>query len=439
MASASRHVWRNWGRTHACRPTRIERPRSEAEIRQAVQRAASEGLPVKVVGAGHSFTDIACTEGVLIDLGRYDRVIAVDPAQRTVTVEAGMTLAKLNAVLARRGLALENLGDIAYQSVAGAISTATHGTGIRFGNLATQVRHLTMVCADGGVLRCSPESDAHVFRAAQVGLGALGILSTVTFRCLPAFRLHAVEEPAEMDQVLARLDEHVDGNDHFEFFWWPHTSRVYMKRNNRTDEALRPYRPVKTAVNEVVVGNGAFGLLCRAGKLAPSRIPSINRRIADGLGRVRVVDRSDRVFVSPRLVRFAEMEYAVPREAAREVVGRVRALVSEGGFRVNFPVEVRFAAADDIYLSPARGRDTCYIAVHLFRGMDHEPYFRAVEDLMRAYGGRPHWGKLHYLDSCALSGLYPEWDTFATLRRTLDPGGLLRNRYLDRVLGPAGR
>lgn len=410
--------------------------RSESEIRALVTEAAAAGERVKVVGAGHSFTDIACTDGILVSLDGYDRVLAVDAEARTVTVQAGISIKKLNAELAQVGLAMSNLGDIAYQSIAGAISTATHGTGIGFGNLATFVTELTLVCADGSVIDCSPSADERVFRAAQVSLGSLGVISTVTLRCEPAFNLHAREEGAELDEVLGSMDEHTSSNEHFEFFWFPHSSRVHMKRNNRTDRGPSRKRPWKAFKNEVIMSNVAYGLVCRYGRARPEKIPSLMRdTVAAGIGRFQRVDRSDHIFASTRLVRFAEMEYAIPREHAREAIERVRDVIDER-FLVNFPVEVRFVAADDILLSPAYGRETCYIAVHLYRGMDYEPYFRAVEEIMMSYDGRPHWGKLHFRDAASLRGSYPRWDDFIEVRNKLDPTGVFRNTYLDRVLGP---
>lgn len=429
--------WKNWGRTQSCRPTTIERPTSEDEIRDVVVRAAREGRRVKAFGAGHSFTDIACTDGVLMNLDRHDRVLDVDRQSRTVTVQGGISLQRLNAELARTGLAMSNLGDIAYQSVAGAISTATHGTGIGFGNLATFVEHMTIVCADGSVLHCSPSSDERTFRAAQVSLGALGIVSTVTLRTEPAFNLEAREEGALLDDVLASLDEHVAANEHFEFFWFPHTEKVYMKRNNRTEAPPTPRSRWKAFRSEILLSNVAFGLACRVGRAQPRRIPSIMRNtVASGLGRSRRIDRSDRVFASPRLVRFSEMEYAIPRDKARAAIEGVRALIDDNGFLVNFPVEVRFVSADDITLSPAHGRETCYIAVHLYRGMDYQPYFRAVEELMMSFDGRPHWGKLHFRDADSLRATYPRFDSFVGVRDKLDPDRVFGNAYLDRVLGP---
>jgi len=411
------------------------RPSSEADIQRLVTDAAGKGRRVKVVGAGHSFTDTACTDGVLVSLDDYDKVLSVDRAAKTVTVQAGIRIKKLNAELANVGLAMSNLGDIAYQSIAGAISTATHGCGIRFGNLATFVKEMTLVRADGSVLHCAPELDGTTFKAAQVGLGALGVISTVTLQLEPAFNLEAQEEGADLTETLGALDDFIEGNEHFEFFWFPYTSRIGMKRNNRTAKEPTPVKHWKDFRNEIIETNIAFGLICRYGRARPAKIPGLMKTIAPGKGRIRKVARSDRIFASPRLVRFSEMEYAIPRADAREAIERVRDMIEASEFKVNFPIEVRFVAPDDVLLSPAHGRETCYIAVHMYRGMDYVPYFRAVEEIMKSYGGRPHWGKLHFRTAADLAPAYPLFGEFVALRDRLDPERLFTNDYLRRVLG----
>lgn len=428
--------WSNWSGHQQCAPEAIDHPSTESELVELVKTAERHGQTVKAAGSGHSFNDVACTGGRLVLLDRYAAVRSIDRETGRVTVEAGITLEALNEVLAAAGLALPNLGDIAYQTIAGAISTATHGTGARLGNLATQVVELELVTADGSVLRCSAAEKPEVFQAARVGLGALGVVSTVTLQCVPAFRLRAVEAPRKLDELLETMQDLAEGNDHFEFFWFPHTETCLTKTNNRTDEPLRVPPAWKAWRDDVLLSNHVYGLVCRIGRARPSLIPRLARFVAGQLGSRRLVDRSDRVFASPRLVRFNEMEYAVPRPAAVEAVRAVRALIEERGFRVNFPVEVRFVAGDDIFLSPSTGRDTCYVAVHLARGMDFEPYFRAVEDVMRSFDGRPHWGKLHFRTAADLARSYPDWERFQAVRRRLDPEGRFANAYTDRVLGP---
>jgi len=426
--------WSNWARNQTAHPAAVHRPSGDQELAAIVKRAASEGRTVKVVGSGHSFTDIACTDGHLIDLGHHAAVLDVRPDAGTITVQAGLRLEDLNRALDDRGLAMPNLGDIAYQTVAGATSTSTHGTGVRLTGLAAQISGLRLVLADGSVLDCSADEEAEVFHCARVGLGALGIVSTVTLDVVPAFNLEVVEEPLRVDAVLADLDDHVDGNDHFEFFWVPHTGWALTKTNNRTTKPLAPRGRFSEWRNDLFLQNYAFGVLCRIGRRRPQWIPKLAKALPAS-GRVTYVDRSYRVFASPRLVRFYEMEYAIPRQACAEALNRVRRFVEESDLLLSFPVEVRFTAPDDIPLSTASGRESCYIAVHVFEGMEHRPYFEGVERIMNDYDGRPHWGKLHFQTAQTLATRYPQWERLTSARDRLDPDGRFTNRYLRRVLG----
>ena len=330
---------------------------------------------------------------------------------------------------------MENLGDINVQTISGAISTATHGTGLNFGGIATQVTGLRLITGDGSIVECSADKDPEIFNAARVGLGAMGIISTVTLRCVKAFNLHALEMPERVDQVLERLDENLRDNDHFEFFWVPNTGWALTKRNQRTEAKLAPRTRWREFRDDILVSNIAFGALCRVGRLRPSLVPRIAKAIPD-TGRTEYIDKSYRVFSSPRLVRFYEMEYGVPIEAGVEAFNRVRKFLKQSGLIPIFPVEVRFTTGDDIALSTANGRASCYIAVHVFEGMQYQQYFEAVENIMNDYGGRPHWGKLHFQTAATLASRYPEWEAFQNARVRIDPEGVFSNPYLDRVLGP---
>ena len=420
-------TWTNWARQQRCAPTRIERPASEEELARIVA-----GSPrVKVAGSGHSFTDIACTEGVMVDLSRMDRVLAADGHE--VTVEAGISLRRLGEELRARGLAMENQGDVDPQTLAGAISTATHGTGGRFGNISSRVAAVRMV--DGsGELREISEGDE--LRAAQVSLGALGAITAVTLRCVPAFTIHRVDAPRPLDDVLAGLDRHVDAHDHFEAFVMPYTRKALTLSSQRTDRPPEPPGRAKAFVRDVLLENAALGLACRLGRRAPALIPSLNRGIASVLGGAEHLDASNRVFANVRLVRFTEMEYGIPREHAAEALERVLTLIERRRLPVGFPIELRVVAPDDAFLSTAHGRPTAYIAVHQYLGMEYETYFRGVEAIMDEYGGRPHWGKRHYQTAATLAPRYPEWERFAAVRDRLDPEGRFENDYLRRVLGP---
>jgi L-gulono-1,4-lactone dehydrogenase len=385
---------------------------------------------VKVAGAGHSFTDIACTDGLMLDLSRLNRVLSV--AGREVTVEAGITIRELGPALAERGLALENQGDVDTQTIAGAIATATHGTGGRFANLASQVTGLRLVTAGGEAVELREGDD---LLAGRVSLGALGAISAVTLRCVPAFTIQRVDKPLPLDDVLRELDEHVDSNDHFELFVFPYTRTALTLTSRRTD--LEPQPPGRTRVllRDVLLENAALKAACRAGRRLPGLIPRVNRLLVSAMWSADHLDASHRVYANRRTVRFTEMEYAIPRERTAEALDRVLGLIERRRIRVGFPIEVRVVAPDDAFLSPAQGRPTGYIAVHQYRGMEFESYFRAVETIMDEYEGRPHWGKRHYQSAATLRPRYPCFDRFVAVRDRLDPERKFENDYLRRVLG----
>ncbi|HLI39795.1 MAG TPA: D-arabinono-1,4-lactone oxidase [Streptosporangiaceae bacterium] len=436
-----RPVWRNWARTETARPARVEHPASGEEVAEAVQRAVRDGLRVKAAGAGHSFTGIAGTDGVLLRLDRMERLVRADRDRGLVTVQAGMPLHRLGPLLDAHGLAMENLGDIDRQTISGAISTGTHGTGARLGGLATQVHELELVLADGSLVRCSAGERPGLFAAARVGLGALGVITTVTLRCVPAFTLRATERPMPLGEVLDRAGELADAADHFEFYWFPYSSSVLTKRNDRLPPGTQrqPLPRWRYWWDDELISNGVLELACRAGTRVPVIVPHVNRLAARLLGSRTYSDASYRVFTSPRRVVFRESEWAVPRAAVADAVREIRRWTERSDQRIAFPIEVRWAAADDIWLSAAYGRDTAYVAVHQYHRLPHEPYLRAVQAIMSAIGGRPHWGKLHWLDAAALRPRYPRFADFVALRDKADPAGVFTNPYLDRVLGPAGR
>jgi L-gulonolactone oxidase len=427
--------WRNWAGDQLCSPLAVEHPRSVEELSAAIARAASSGLRVRAAGAGHSFSEIACSDEVLVRLDRLADVLDVDVAGGLVRVQAGITIRELSRRLETYGLALENLGDIDVQSIAGAISTATHGTGARLRNISAQVAELTLVLADGSTLVCSPERDEEVFRAARVGLGALGVIVEVTLRCVPAFTLHGVDAPAPLAQTLERFETLALENDHFEFFVFPYCDTALTRTNNRTEQPPRPRGKLAAYANDILLTNHAFGAICRAGRLLPGAIPQLNRLVTRLASRSERVDRSAAIFASPRLVRFTEMEYALPRERTSEAVRRVLELVEQRGLAVPFPIEVRTVARDDALISTSAGRDSGFVAVHMFEGMEWRPYFEAVETIMTELDGRPHWGKRHFQTAATLRARYPEWDRFQDVRARLDPSGLFGNAWTDRVLG----
>jgi FAD-linked oxidoreductase len=419
--------WTNWARDQECTPERVECPRSEEELVRVVAGAPR----VKVAGSGHSFTDIACTDGVMVDLAGMNRILDAEGAD--VTVEAGITLHDLGEQLAARGLAMENQGDVDPQTVAGAIATATHGTGGRFRNLSSQVVGVRLVTGEGEVLDIR-EGDE--LQAARVSLGALGAISAVTLRCVPAFTIERIDAPCPLEEVLPRLDELVDAHDHWEAFTLPYTRTALTLSSVRTNREARPRARARAFLRDVLVENAALDAACRLGRRFPSTIPPVNRRFAAMMSGTEHLDASHRVYANTRLVRFTEMEYGIPREHAAEALERVLALIERRRLPVGFPIELRVVAPDDALLSTAYGRATAYIAVHQYHGMEFETYFRAVEAIMEDYGGRPHWGKRHYQTASTLAPRYPEWERFQEVRRRLDPEGRFENDYTRRVLGP---
>ncbi|MGW1726643.1 D-arabinono-1,4-lactone oxidase [Streptomyces sp. NPDC002306] len=434
-ASGKNGTWRNWGGNVSARPAREVTPASVEELTAAVREAAEDGLTVKAVGTGHSFTSIAATDGVLIRPQLLTGIRDIDREAGTVTVEAGTPLKRLNLALAREGLSLTNMGDIMEQTVSGATSTGTHGTGRESGSIAAQIKGLELVTADGSVLTCSEKENPEVFAAARIGLGALGIVTAITFAVEPLFLLTAREEPMPFDKVLADFDELWAENEHFEFYWFPHTGSTNTKRNNRSAGPERPVGQLTGWFEDEFLSNGVFQAVQLLGRAAPAAIPGIARLSSKALSARTYTDIPYKVFTSPRRVRFVEMEYAVPREALVETLRELKAMVERSGLRVSFPVEVRTAPADDITLSTASGRDSAYIAVHMFRGTPYQAYFTAAERVFTAHEGRPHWGKVHTRDAEYLAGVYPRFGEFTALRDRLDPERRFQNDYLRRVLG----
>ncbi|MFE0762828.1 D-arabinono-1,4-lactone oxidase [Streptomyces smyrnaeus] len=431
-------TWRNWAGNVTAAPQRTISPSSTQALAEVVRRAAADGLRVKAAGTGHSFTAAALTDGVLIRPERLTGIRAVDRAAGTVTVAAGTPLKELNAALAARGLSLTNMGDIMEQTVSGAVSTGTHGTGRDSASVAAQLKGLELVLADGSVLRCSAEGteeERAVFAAARVGLGALGVVTELTFGVEPEFLLTAREEPMPFDRVTEEFDQLVAENEHFEFYWFPHTNSCNTKRNNRSAGPAAPLPRVRGWVDDELLSNGVFRAACALGKAVPATVPGVARVSSRALSARSYTDIPYKVFTSPRRVRFVEMEYAIPRTALVEALRELKALMERSHFRVSFPVEVRTAPADDIPLSTASGRETAYVAVHMYRGTPHEGYFSAVERIMTAHAGRPHWGKLHSRDAEYLAGVYPRFAEFTALRDRLDPNRVFGNDYLRRVLG----
>lgn len=430
-APAGSTRWRNWAGNEQAVAREVCLPGSVEEVAALVKEAAAAGRRVKAVGSSHSFSAIAVADDLRVLLPRMASPIDVDG--HLVTVQAGMPLSVLNVWLAGRGLAVPTLGDIDAQTVAGAISTGTHGTGLAQSTIASCVEAVTIVTGSGDVRKVDKSDDD--FSAVRLGLGALGILVDVTLRCVDAFTLRADERPMPLADVLAGLDDWLAAEDHVEFFWHPHTDGTQLKRNSVAPADDRPLSRLRRWLDDDFLSNSVYQATCRLGAQLPAVVPTINQIAVRALTARTYTARSDRVFCTPRRVRFHEMEYEVPRAALPEAMAALPKIIDDLPFRVQFPVEVRFTGPDDIWLSHGYGRESAYIAVQQYAGRPYEEYFRAFEAVCEPLGGRPHWGKQHYRDAESLRTAYPKFDDFLAVRNRLDPARVFANEYLDRVLG----
>jgi len=421
--------WQNWSGSVQSTPRQIVKPRTVDELVQLIEAYGREGRRVRVAGAGHSFTPLVQSNDVLLSLDGLQGIEKIDAGRGTVTVLGGTRLKSLGEALYAHGLAQENLGDIDVQSISGAISTGTHGTGVRFGTLSTQVECLTLVTATGELLECSPQRDPEVFKAAQVSLGMLGVIARVTLRVVPARRLRFQSHRERLADCITNLERYKQENSHFEFFWLPYTEWVQAKFLNETESPLNGSN-LWGSFNKIVLENGVYWLLSECCRLVPRLSSSVSKLSAQAIASVDEINYSHRLFATPRWVRFQEMEYNIPAEHVSAAITEVQDCINQHRFAVHFPLECRFVHSDDIWLSPAYQRDSAYLAVHMYRGMEYKPYFRRVEEIFLRYQGRPHWGKMHTQDTRRLAALYPRWNDFRRVRAALDPQGMFLNDYL---------
>lgn len=431
-------AWTNWAGNERAQATEIRYPSTTDEIVAAVQAAGAHDETVKMMGTGHSFTAISAPRGVMLRPDLLSGAISVDRAAMTVTAAAGTKLKVLNAALAREGLSLHNMGDIAEQTLAGAVSTGTHGSGGSTAGLAAQLAGFQLVTGTGEVIDATADQHPEIFDLGRIGLGALGILTRVTFHVEPLFLLAADEHPLSWDELTTDFDALTARYDHVDAHWFPHTDGVLFKGNTRRGTELREARPLSDFrgwLDDEFLSNSVFGMTNRLINAVGATAPVINKLSTRALSARRYTDLAHRVFVSPRRVRFKEMEYALPREAGIAALREVRALIDRSNWRIGFPVEVRTAPADTVPLSTAYGRDTLYLAFHVHHKADHTAYFREVEAVLRAHAGRPHWGKMNTRSAADLAPEYPRFGDFTALRERLDPDRVFSNDYLRRVLG----
>lgn len=426
--------WQNWAKNVSCSPSMIYYPKNEQEVVEIVQKAKAEGKSIRVVGNGHSFTNLAKTNQIMLSLSEMQGLIEMNKEKMEATAWAGTSINKMNSLLFEQGYNLENLGDIDVQSIAGATATGTHGTGTAFGIVSSQIQKFTIVTATGEILECSPTQHAALFQAGRVSLGALGIITKMTLKVVPAYRLDYRSSKAKLADTLDRFEEYNDKHRNFEFYWFPYTKTVQLKMSNETTEKVKDNATMRY-INQHLMENTLFQGMCNIGKWFPNSYPLISKVAAIGVSKEHKINDSHKIYASPRHVRFKEMEYNVPREHFKEIMERVVAKINAEHYRVYFPIECRFAKGDNIWLSPASERASAYIAFHVDHRTPHNPYFQDMEEIMMEFGGRPHWGKMHHRTAEDLKTAYPNWEAFCELRSKLDPKGLFLNDYLRDIFG----
>lgn len=436
---------RTWSGSATWTPARLEHPHDAGQVADVVRQAAQHGERVKALGAGHSFSAIAATDGAQLVLDRMSGLVGVDAATGRARLRAGTPLHQVGPLLGAHGRALASMGDIDRQSVGGAISTGTHGAGLGFTGYSGMITGLELVTADGAVRWLSgaanvASEERALFEAARVGLGALGVVTEVEIETVPAFLLRADEAAEELDAVVESFLERARTRDHYEFFWFPGSRSALTKTNTRLPLGAEyaPLPRLRSRVMDGMVANGVFAAMCRVGARVPRTCESLARLAGWGVDKRSYTDVSYRVFVTNRDVRFREMEYALPLNAFGAAFDGIREIVrdlSRAGRGVTFPVEVRAAAGDDVWLSSASGRDSVYIAVHKYHREDPSEYFGLVERLLVGLGGRPHWGKMHTRDASWTAQAYPRFADWAAARDAVDPDRVFTNRYVERVVG----
>ena len=422
--------WTNWSGSVACKPRNVIAPKDEVDLAAAIR--SGEGT-VRVPGAGHSCTPLCASDDILIDMAAFRGLICTDKANATATFGSATALWETGPALYAHNMALINMGDVDRQSLAGAISTGTHGTGMRFPCLSSEIVGFRMILADGSVLACSRTENSDVFEAGRLGLGLLGVMTEITTNVRSAYRLVENSFLLSPKELFRKLDYLIAANRHFEFFWFPYSDVMVCKTLNETSEpATGPCttEQMRKRGERTTIDLRIFSMLNRVLPFAPFLLKPTHRLFSQSMLPRPIPRWSHEAFPSARPVRFNEMEYVLPIASGADCLNEIVAVIRKQEISTGFPLQFRSVAADDVWLSPFHGRDSATIAVHQFYGTDYRPLFQACEGVFRAYGGRPHWGKHHTCTSAELSVLYPQYDRFLALRRGVDPTGKFLNRYL---------
>lgn len=426
---------KNWAENVQWNPSAVALPHSENEIQQLVLKAIRCNQKIRVIGSGHSFTSLCSTDEILVTLDNFQGLISIDKEKNQATVKAGTKLSLLGELLFNEGLAMENLGDINVQSIAGAISTGTHGTGVNLKSISNQVIGLKFVNGKGEIIECSTTKNTELFKAAQVSLGCLGIITEVTLQCISTYKLKLQNKKEKLSHVLATLSERNSKNRNFEFYWIPYTNTAWTKTSNIVEDSEPDKVNFFNYWTEYILENHVFKLMCEYATIFPSQNKTVANITAASISNVKKVYHSHKVYATQRMVKFHEMEYNTPAEAYQDVFKDVQKIVNSKKFNIHFPIENRWVKGDDVYMSPAYNRDSAYIACHVYNKKDSRAYFAALEEVFKAYDGRPHWGKMNTFNTEDIIRMYPKFTHFMTFRKEHDPENIFVNPYLQKLLG----
>ena len=384
------NTWANWSGRQISEPQQIRSAKTEQDLVHAVSAAAASSQTLRAVGASHSHSRIAATNGVLVDLDTWQGLVSVDVESQNATFKSGTRIFQVGEPLFDHGLALHNQGDIDRQSVAGATATGTHGTGPTLRNMSSSVVGARLVLASGDVVTTSATEEPELFELARHSLGGVGLVSELTLHLRPAYRLHETVWKQDPDEVFEQIDQLISATRHFEFFWMPQGDFCACKTLAETDDGVNELADVK------------------------------HQRIG----------WSHNVISSLREDLHTEMEYSVPAEVGPACFNEVRQMILRDFPDLQWPLEYRTVAADDLWISAASGRPTVTISAHQDISLDDRPLFEACEAIFRHYGGRPHWGKQHYQTGAELAQLYPRWPEWWSVRDRFDPTGVFVSEYL---------
>jgi len=420
----------NWGGNVRFNPEQVMTPANTQDIIAIVHQARNRKKKIRVIGAGHSFSPLVATNQYLIDLKHMNQLLSVDHKALTATFAAGVNIRQLTTELWQHGLALANQGDINHQTLAGAISTGTHGTGMNFGSLSSFVTALEFVDGTGQVQNIDTTMPDDLIYAAQIQLGTFGILTKITVQCEKRFVLRDVRQIYTLEDCLQRIDDQIKSQRHVEFFWFPYSKLAQIKALNVVD-LPNPRSKIAAFFNDEIVERYLYSGLCEMTKKIRPMAKHTSRLCGSLMPTSDYADWSYRVFPSSRKVRFTEMEYAVPLVAGIDCFNTIKDMIHSKKMRVFFPLEYRVAAADKAWLSPFYDRPSAIISLHVFKGIEQDRFFAEAEAIFRSFHGRPHWGKIHKLSAEQISSLYPKWKDFSNLRKKYDPENIFLNEMLQ--------